>query len=82
MAKKKAAKKRVKAGIVKEVQIDKNCNGCYFSRQVGHNGKILYPSEAYSSHAECYETAVQTAVQLGVPLVYVCEKPGTILRVK
>jgi len=69
MAKKKAAKKTKKVGIIKEVQIDVNKNGCYFSRQVGHNGEIVYPSESYSSYMACFETANAVSDQLKVPLI-------------
>ncbi len=80
MAKKKAAKKKSKAGIVKEVQIDRNKNGCYYWRQIAHNGEILSSAEPYSTWGDCWDTANSVSEQCGVPLIQLIDSKAKVLR--
>ena len=68
----KGTKTMKKKGIVKVVEMvtrlvpeTKRFFYCW-SRLRGHNGKILYPSETYTTKAACRKTARATAKQLGV----------------
>ena len=66
MAKKKAAKKKSKAGIVDSVRTGFNRNMLPYWCIIARNGEMLCHSEAYATQEACDKTALQVAAQLGV----------------